>query len=71
MKKFSLAASFLLALIGSPYAQEAVYKYSAAELFPEVTPIQLRAMQTRKFKKSYAEVLAAIKTSCADANGEI
>lgn len=40
------------------------------EFYPEVSRIELRAMQTRKFKKTPNEVLSAIKSLCADANGQ-
>jgi hypothetical protein len=44
--------------------------YDAKVIFPEVSRIQLRAIQTRKFKKSSTEVVSAIKSMCADANGQ-
>jgi len=45
--------------------------YDPAELFPEVTRIQLRAMQTRTFKKTPSEVFAAITSLCRDSNGQM
>ena len=34
--------------------------------FPELTPLQLKAMQTRKFNKPVAQVARGIKTMCDD-----
>jgi len=43
--------------------------YDVNEFFPEVSRIELRTIQTRKFKKSSSQVFSAIKSLCADANG--
>lgn len=39
------------------------------EIFPEVSRVELRAMQTRKFNKTPNEIFSAIKSLCADKNG--
>lgn len=44
--------------------------YDVNEFFPEVSRIELRAMQTRKFNKTPSEVFSAIKSLCADKNGD-
>lgn len=41
----------------------------AEELFPEVSRVELKAIQTRKFNKSPKEVFSAIKSLCADKSG--
>lgn len=42
----------------------------AKELFPEVSRIELKVIQTRKFKKAPNEIFAGIKSLCADKSGQ-
>lgn len=73
MKKTVLTiCSVLLFPISDSHAQTEKWAktvLSAQEIFPEVSRINLRAMQTRKFKKSKNEVFSAIETLCKDRDG--
>ena len=56
----------------SPSSEDRQYAktiYDINEIFPEVSRIELRAMQTRKFNKTPNEIFSAIKSLCADKNG--
>jgi hypothetical protein len=44
--------------------------YDYKPFFPEVTQLQLKAMQTRKFNKPLSEVVTGIKAMCGDSNGK-
>ena len=40
--------------------------YENKSFFPDLAPLQLKAMQTRKFNKPFSEVAPGIKTMCDD-----
>lgn len=53
--KIQLASAVLAVTVGVAHAQS-----------PEVTPIRLKALQSRKFEKNPNQVLRAVETHCKD-----
>lgn len=44
--------------------------YENKSFFQELTPLQLKVMQTRKFNKPFSQVAAGIKTMCDDSSAK-
>lgn len=69
-KSYTNPSDFLPSYVSSVKNNQGYVFYENKLFFQELTPLQLKVMQTRKFNKPFLQVASGIKTMCDDSGAK-